>query len=273
MRRWSAAGPVALGPLLLLLLLLAMTSLTAQARSGAPPKVARPTRGRQSHQMAQLQQQQQGHQQGQGVKPPLLLRPLPSDDLPVLDLVEPAGHVYDPGPEDLDAAALQRILAGHFDPKFMAVHRPKESLLHPNGSLQPGFRLKKGRLVPARPMPRELQRIRLKSVDFPGGIKLRLNMGRRMRRKMRQLLWTYTYCPLVYRWKDLGLRFWPRWIREGRCYKSRRSCSFPPGMTCREKRSTEKTLLRWHCRDWAQRRQCRWILATISVLVECSCSC
>lgn len=39
MRRWSAAGPVALGPLLLLLLL-AMTSRTVQARTGAPPKVA-----------------------------------------------------------------------------------------------------------------------------------------------------------------------------------------------------------------------------------------
>ncbi|KAM7296593.1 noggin-2 [Ixodes scapularis] len=202
-----------------------------------------------------------------------LLRPLPSHDLPVIDLVEPAGHVYDPGPEDLDITRLQRTLAGHFDPKFMAVHRPKESFLHPNGSLQPGFRLKKGRLVPARPMPRDLQRIRLKGLDFPGGIKVRLDLGRKLRRKLRQLLWTYTYCPLVYRWKDLGLRFWPRWIREGRCYNSRRSCSFPPGMTCREKTSAEKTVLRWHCRDWTQRRQCRWIPATLSVLVECSCSC
>lgn len=270
MQRRRLAGPVVLA--LLVLLLLAMTSRTAQARTGAPPKPPRPSRARQSQQMAQLQQHQGGHQ-GQDVKPPLLLRPLPSDDLPVIDLVEPVGHLYDPGPEDLDPVNLQRILAGHFDPKFMAVQRPKESYLHPNGSLKPGFRLRKGRLVPARPMPRELQKIRLKNIELPGGLRVRLDMGRRLRRKMRQLLWTYTYCPLVYRWKDLGLRFWPRWIREGRCYKSRRSCSFPPGMSCREKSSTEKTVLRWHCRDWAQRRQCRWILATMSILVECSCSC
>ncbi|KAH8037630.1 hypothetical protein HPB51_015064 [Rhipicephalus microplus] len=266
MRRRRPAGPVALA--LAVLLLLAMTSRTTQARTGAPPRT---TRGRHNHQMTE--QQRHGGHQGQDSKPPLLLRPLPSDDLPVIDLVEPVGHLYDPGPDDLDPVKLQRILAGHFDPKFMAVQRPKESYLHPNGTLKPGFRLRKGRLVPARPMPVELQKIRLKNIDLPGGLRVRLNMGRRLRRKMRQLLWTYTYCPLVYRWKDLGLRFWPRWIREGRCYKSRRSCSFPPGMSCREKSSTEKTVLRWHCRDWTQKRQCRWIPATMSILVECSCSC
>ncbi|KAL1443510.1 hypothetical protein MTO96_007421 [Rhipicephalus appendiculatus] len=129
MRRRRPAGPVALA--LPVLLLLAMTSRTTQARTGAPPRTTRSPRGRHSHQMAQ--QQRQGGHQGQDFKPPLLLRPLPSDDLPVIDLVEPVGHLYDPGPEDLDPVKLQRILAGHFDPKFMAVQRPKESYLHPNG--------------------------------------------------------------------------------------------------------------------------------------------
>lgn len=271
MRRRRPVGSVALA-LSVLLLLLAMTSRTAQARTEAPTRTPRPSRGRLSHQATQVQPRQNGHQ-SQDARPQLLLRPLPSDDLPVIDLVEPVGRMYDPGPEDLDPENLQRILAGHFDPKFMAVDRPKESYLHPNGSLRPGFRLRKGRLVPARPMPPELHKLRLKNIDLPGRLRIRLDMGRRLRRKMRRLLWTYTYCPLVYRWKDLGKRFWPRWIREGRCYKSRRSCSFPPGMSCREKNSTEKTVLRWHCRDWTQRRHCRWIPATMSILVECSCSC
>ncbi|KAH7943288.1 hypothetical protein HPB52_006722 [Rhipicephalus sanguineus] len=130
MRRRRPAGPVALA--LPVLLLLAMTSRTTQARTGAPPRTTRSPRSRHSHHMGQLQQRHGGHQ-GQDFKPPLLLRPLPSDDLPVIDLVEPVGHLYDPGPEDLDPVKLQRILAGHFDPKFMAVQRPKESYLHPNG--------------------------------------------------------------------------------------------------------------------------------------------
>ncbi|XP_064479864.1 noggin-2-like [Ornithodoros turicata] len=200
------------------------------------------------------------------------LRPAPSHDLPVIDLIESPDRMYDPGPQDLDPVHLKKLLGHRFDANVMSLHRPKESIRHPNGTLQPGFRLKRGRLVPKSKMPRDIQKLRLRNLHFPGGHNVRLDAGRRLRRKMRQLLWTYTYCPLVYRWKDLGIRFWPRWIRDGRCYNGR-SCSFPAGMTCKEKSSAEKTILRWHCRDWLTRTDCRWIPATLTILVECVCAC
>ncbi|KAG8230909.1 hypothetical protein J437_LFUL002941 [Ladona fulva] len=51
--------------------------------------------------------------------------------------------------------------------------------------------------------------------------------GRRRRRKkgvrmsslrrLRRLLLSVTQCPIRWSWRDVGVRFWPRWVKEGRC--------------------------------------------------------
>ncbi|GIY94505.1 hypothetical protein CEXT_625661 [Caerostris extrusa] len=146
------------------------------------------------------------------------MRPVPSHDLPVLDLIEPKDKRYDPKPEDLSPRALRERLDRDFDKQFMSETRPLESILHPNGTVEFSFkRTKRGKLVPSSKMPKEIRHLRLHALKLPDGSRFRMKVGKKMRRKFKQMLWAYTYCPVAYRWKDLGLRFWPRWIKEGSC--------------------------------------------------------
>ena len=57
-------------------------------------------------------------------------------------------------------------------------------------------------------------------------------------------------CPVRQTWSDLGLYYWPRWVRRGSC-DSRAACSWPPGMHCVPQERRPIRLLRWTC----QRRQ------------------
>lgn len=201
------------------------------------------------------------------------MRPQPSHDLPVLDLIEPKDKRYDPSPSDLNPRALREKLGRDFDKHFMSETRPLESILHPNGSVDLSFkRTRNGRLVPSAKMPKEIRHLRLHSLKLPDGSRFRMKVSKKMRRRFKQLLWSYTYCPVAYRWKDLGQRFWPRWVKEGSCL-TLGSCSFPAGMSCKPHRFARKTVLRWHCQDWTRRRHCKWIPVNIPVILECSCGC
>ncbi|XP_067128403.1 noggin-2 [Centruroides vittatus] len=201
------------------------------------------------------------------------IRPSPSHDLPVMDLIEPPDKIYDPKPEEVNVKALRDKMGRNYDPKFMSEQRPVENLLHPNGTTELGYRRnKKGRLVPAGNMPNEIRHLRLHNIQFPDGSRVRMKVGKKMRRKFKQLLWAYTYCPVTYRWKDLGVRFWPRWIREGSCTNVG-SCSFPRGMSCKPRKSVNKLVLRWHCQNWNQKKLCKWIPVRYPIITECSCSC
>jgi len=54
-------------------------------------------------------------------------------------------------------------------------------------------------------------------------------------------------CEVRYSWDDLGLSFWPRWVRHGSC-DTRATCSWPPGMHCLAAESGTIRLLHWQCR-------------------------
>ncbi|NXN33095.1 NOGG2 protein, partial [Nycticryphes semicollaris] len=159
-----------------------------------------------------------------GGQPFLRLRPSPSDNLPVKDIVEHPDPEYDPKEQDLDERTLRKKLGSHFDPGFMAVAGP------------------------------------------------RLKVGKKARRKVLQWLWAYTYCPVLYTWKDLGVRFWPRYIKEGNCL-AEKSCSLPEGMFCKPVKSVTKTFLRWHCQGWSSQKYCTWIPVQYPLISECKCSC
>lgn len=74
------------------------------------------------------------------------------------------------------------------------------------------------------------------------GSKLRTRLSPKLKRKLIQFLWAYTACPILQKWRDLGIRFWPRWLKEGHC-ESKRSCSIPPSMTCSPSEAEYKVLL------------------------------
>ena len=224
-------------------------------------------------------------------RPRLRLRPTPDDDvdgLPVLplDVGTAADRQLGPASRDLEPRHLAALLGEEFDIEFMAITRPADSLAHPNGTYlydaaaaastlgRGGFAVRLPRLrgfrVPGSP-------------DSAGRVAIK---GRAARRRAQRYLAAYSYCPVFARWRDLGRRFWPRWIREGSCRGDQRarSCSVPPGMTCRPQRSATKTVLWWHCRTSTRGRPvqtsstsgapaCGWIPIKYPVITSCKCSC
>ncbi|KAG8197162.1 hypothetical protein JTE90_011322 [Oedothorax gibbosus] len=200
-------------------------------------------------------------------------RPDPSSVLPVLDLLEPRGDLYDPRPEDTDEARLRSILGRSFDPKVMSIRQPTAFLTHPNGTVQLGLRKTwSGGMVPLGVPPKFIKRLKLQGVRMGDGKRIDIKMGNKMRRRFRDLLWLQSHCPLLQKWKDLGPRFWPRWFLENSC-ALRATCSFPRGMVCRPHKSLNKILLRWHCQNWESKKNCNWLRVQYPLVTECQCGC
>ena len=44
-----------------------------------------------------------------------------------------------------------------------------------------------------------------------------VKFGRNLKKKVQNMLWSKSHCPVDYIWRDLGARFWPRYVREGAC--------------------------------------------------------
>lgn len=181
----------------------------------------------------------------------LRLRPSPSEHLPVPGLKEDPDPKYDPRKQDLAERTLKRKLGRNFDPVFMSINSPP--VVENRTALEAQSRL-------MGPIPNQLKQLDLVTV------------GKKARRKFTQWLWAYTHCPVGYVWKDLGVRFWPRYVKEGQCLNER-SCSFPAGMFCMPDKSVTKTFLRWYCQGFLQKKYCMWIQVQYPIISECKCSC
>ena len=187
----------------------------------------------------------------------------PSNDLPLDTLLATSGR--EPYNGERNPKRLLRILGGrNYNSDFMSDKRPEESFRSPNGTLE--YDLSNGH--PRGKMPPELKSFTLNVDRGRNQPRLRLE-DKHDRHVVRRFLWNYSYCPVLYRWKDLGARFWPRWIREGSCYNGR-SCSIPAGMRCQQSASTSLTLLYWHCR---RMKKCLWIRIQYPVISACNCGC
>ncbi|XP_012939437.1 noggin [Aplysia californica] len=191
-------------------------------------------------------------------------RPLPSDSLPIEDLVEDQNSIYDPRDEDMNVKMLRKQLGKNYDKKYMSIYNPKKRM----NTDTPLISFVQGR--PKGKRPHFLRRLR--TARLQDGRKIKLNASKRDRRKFQKYMWSLTFCPVKHSWKYLGIRFWPQWIKEGTC-TSKRSCSVPEGMTCKPSASTNKTFLRWHCADFEGRESCKWIPILYPIITECSCSC
>uniref|UniRef100_A0A1B6FU00 Noggin n=1 Tax=Cuerna arida TaxID=1464854 RepID=A0A1B6FU00_9HEMI len=209
------------------------------------------------------------------------LRPAaPNEEAPPPDLIEDTNRFHDPRPSELNSTLLRYKLGRNLDPTFMSIVRPRETQDFYNHSEFLFRRNRRGRLVPVGDMPRYLKDMDFKFIRLPDGSKLRTKVTAKLKKKLQQFLWAYTSCPVSYRWKDLGLRFWPRWLKEGHCVAGKTSCSIPPGMKCRPSSTVHKTILRWHCRPMVftnaalqpQQRLCQWIKVEYPIVTQCSCA-
>jgi noggin len=227
-------------------------------------------------------------------------RPSPSDRLPIEDLLENPDHALDPSPKDLNPVALRRKFSRLFDEQYFSIEEPPDA-----NETTFSYQFHKGR--PADEARPDFLKY-LRTFRLGDGRRVRLQSGKKQRRRVQKLVWSFTHCPVQFSWKDLGLRFWPRWLKQGGCWNGR-PCSIPPGMTCQPSANVTKTLLRWHCRQpyenhhdhggddddddseipddkdhykadlhRARRRhrrrpQCRWIPIQYPIISACSCRC
>ncbi|XP_070708449.1 noggin-3 [Pempheris klunzingeri] len=192
-----------------------------------------------------------------------LLRPIPSDTLPIVELKEDPDPVLDPKEKDLNETELRSALGSHFDPHFMSASAPPEE--KPAGSDDLSEAELRLRLPGA--MPKEIR-----AMEFEVQHGKKQKPSRKLRRRLQLWLWSYALCPVVHAWTDLGGRFWPRYVRAGSCY-SKRSCSVPEGMLCKPARTTHFTILRWRCLQKKGGLRCAWIPVQYPVISECKCSC
>ncbi|XP_065312778.1 uncharacterized protein LOC135922317 [Gordionus sp. m RMFG-2023] len=150
----------------------------------------------------------------------LIVRPSSSEYLlPISDLQENPDPKYDPRPTDLNPRKLKALLGRRYDHRYMSAFRPQDSISHPNGTIYFGFRQNSRGL----PSGNRITMYKIMNMNFKmAGMrrKIRLRVSRRIKRKLFKYLKAYTSCPVLYRWKNIGKRFWPNWVLEGQCYGS-----------------------------------------------------
>ncbi|XP_035259551.1 noggin-3 [Anguilla rostrata] len=191
-----------------------------------------------------------------------LLRPIPSDSLPIVELKEDPDPAFDPKERDLNETELRSILGSKFDSHFMSIISPEDKYA---GSDDLG-----DWDLPQKPtgaMPREI-----KSMEFDIQHGKKHKPSKKLKRRLQLWLWSYAFCPVVYAWNDLGNRFWPRYVKMGSCY-NKRSCSVPEGMVCKPAKSAHFTILRWRCLQRKGGLKCAWIQVQYPIISECKCSC
>lgn len=193
------------------------------------------------------------------------LRPVPSDNLPLVELIEHPDPVFDPKERDINETELRSLLGSNFDPHYMSVS-PPEDRYAANDELSDQDPLL--RQKPTGAMPRDIKTMEF--FDMLHGKKQK--PSKKLKRKLQLWLWSYTLCPVVYSWNDLGNRFWPRYVKAGSCY-SKRSCSVPEGMVCKPAKTAHFTILRWRCLQRKGAQKCNWIPVQYPVISECKCSC
>ncbi|XP_008473280.1 uncharacterized protein LOC103510405 isoform X1 [Diaphorina citri] len=196
------------------------------------------------------------------------------------DLIESVNELYDPKEADLNITRLKSKLESFYDEAFMLIEKPKsDDGIFENKSnaeqaiLEQFTRNKNGRLIPKEELPDYLKDINFKYIHLSDGNRIRTRISTKLKKKMQQFLQTYTKCRITYKWKDLGIRFWPRYLRQGYCMDGKISCSIPPGMTCKPSHTEYKTILRYHCKGNGTEVKCHWRNIQYPVVTRCHCTC
>lgn len=196
-----------------------------------------------------------------------LLRPVPSDTLPLVELKEDPDPALDPHERDLNETELRSALGGDLDSRFLSVTPPppqKEEGNNDDAYADNAFL--------DGPMPAHIRALDLDAPPFAVPGARRRKAGRKLKRRFQMWLWARSACPVSYSWTDLGSRFWPRYARVGSC-RTERSCSVPEGMTCAPAGSSRVTLLRWRCTRRRGGLKCAWISVQYPIITECKCAC
>lgn len=204
-----------------------------------------------------------------------IIRPIPSDELDAPEeLMEHPDKKYDPPLALFNETYLREKLGAHFDEEYMSTTDPRSPDLAHKFFESSYKKNKRGRISPIPRIPSKIRRVSFRYVVLPDGSKVKTKVSRRQNKKLNRMIWLHTYCPVQHFWRDLGIRFWPRFLKKGKC-NNIKSCSIPPGMSCKVKNNTNKKILRWYCQDnkWDNIENCDWIPISYPIVTECACAC
>ena len=163
----------------------------------------------------------------------------------------------DPNTNDKEEDKLRQML-GNYVSSYLSTQKPKDF-----GSGSASNSVSEKELLKTMPSS-------LKSYDFNVPNSHRKRHPRSKTKLLFRLwLWSISYCPVQYNWTDLGPYVWPRYMKVGLC--PRRSCSFPPGMSCQPSKNDVKVkVLLWYC---TRTKYCSWRVYSENITTECKCSC
>ncbi|XP_030045905.1 noggin-like [Microcaecilia unicolor] len=207
-----------------------------------------------------------------------IIRKKPSSNLRPysLSLLQEDYH-YSPKPKHLRSARLLRLLGPSFDPFWMSVEKPQNRSAEVADLESLSQDLADGMTRYQKKLLREAQNLNLHSL-LPRGESS--NVTEAVLAYLHQWLVNSATCKLTSSWVHLGPVFWPRWVRHTDCDTSYTSCSWPPGMVCRQAQVTQLKILAWHC--WTGKdplgtgrliHQCTWRQVPYPVVAACKCSC
>ena len=162
---------------------------------------------------------------------------------------------FTPRRKHLKLHKLMRRMRKDWDPFWMSAERPEE--VH-------GEVVKEAPTDPT--LVKALERLNF-TLKGPDGVPQSLEDS--VRHVLGAWLMQRSTCHVHYVWDDLGILYWPRWVRRGFCRAGDSassslspssldlsdanpslpsSCSWPPGMHCVPAESRRIRILRWQCR-------------------------
>ncbi|EDV27334.1 uncharacterized protein TRIADDRAFT_21255 [Trichoplax adhaerens] len=206
--------------------------------------------------------------------PTLDLRPVPSDDLD--DIKAPSFQADSlPLAQTIDHPALRKKLGKYYDPQYMSIGKPRLPHYLANNTNLSQYVVKVTGLDEKTVLPQFKD---FKLTGYDGKI---YKIGRDSRKKVKRWLSSTTFCRVQYKWIDLSSAIWPRYILQGSCINDR-SCSIPPGMTCRGTEYKYKRLLTYTCLikrshdkngKTIVHKRCTWRKFKFPILTRCECKC
>lgn len=158
---------------------------------------------------------------------------------------------FTPREKHLKTHKLMRRLRNDFDTFWMSVERPKDA---------DEETVKVASVDPT--LEKAVERLNF-TLRGPDGV------AREMEESVSKLISAWllqrSNCHVHYVWDDLGVLYWPRWVRRGFCKAGDKqsflaedgltssasvssSCSWPPGMLCVPAESRRIKILSWQCR-------------------------
>ncbi|KAK7498607.1 hypothetical protein BaRGS_00010267 [Batillaria attramentaria] len=170
---------------------------------------------------------------------------------------------FTPRKKHLKTHKLMRRLRKDFDPFWMSVERPADA---------DEETAKEATVDPT--LVRAVDRLNF-TLRSPDGTVLEIEES--VTHVLSAWLLQRSNCRVHYVWDDLGILYWPRWVRRGFCQAGdspasgstdtsfsstpslSSSCSWPPGMHCVPAESRRIRILRWQCRhnkafnNWSRR--------------------